>query len=65
MKVSKKATERNLIRRRIREIAKENLLSVHPGYDIVVFASQKSKKAGFDELKQSFRELLMKSGIIK
>lgn len=40
-KVSKKATKRNLIKRRIREIVRLNLSKVAQGYDIAIIVSPK------------------------
>ena len=40
-KVSKKASQRNLIKRRIREIIRLNFKNLKPGYDIVIVASPK------------------------
>ncbi len=40
-KVSKKASQRNLIKRRIREIIRLNLNRIKSGYDIVIIVSPK------------------------
>lgn len=40
-KVSKKASQRNLVKRRIREIVRLNFTRISPGYDIVMIVSPK------------------------
>ena len=51
LKVSKKATERNLIKRRLREIVRLNLDKIKEGYDIVIIAKKQANKATYQDLK--------------
>ena len=59
-----KAHERNLIKRRLRALAKEELAKMHPGYDLVFLARQAIKKASYQEIKRDMNYLLKKSGVI-
>lgn len=52
-KVSKKAVERNKIRRRIRGVLENNLKTLKPGYDIVIIVSVMAKEKGFTEIEDS------------
>ncbi|MBN1326000.1 ribonuclease P protein component [Candidatus Falkowbacteria bacterium] len=57
-KVSKKATKRNLIKRRISEIVRLNLAKIAKGYDIVVIVSPKiinnlGKTATYEEIEKN------------
>ncbi len=59
-KVSKKAVERNKTKRRIREIIKNHLDKIAPGFDIVIVVLPESQKKSFKELENSFLKNLKK-----
>ena len=52
-KISKKAVERNKIRRRIREVIKKHLPDIKSGYDIVIIARQKILNKKFQEIEKN------------
>lgn len=61
-KVSKKAVERNLLKRRLREIIKRNLKVIKSGYDVVFVVKKNAVQLTFvqiqDEVLKMLRELL-------
>lgn len=58
------AVQRNLIRRRLKEIYRLSEDRVSSGYDIVIVARMRSRYAGFGELESSVISLLRKLNII-
>ncbi len=65
-KVANKANERNLIKRRIREIIKEFIAETQSNVDAVIICSPGiSKKTSFQEIKKSLEELFVKAGIVR
>jgi ribonuclease P protein component len=52
-KISKKAVERNLIKRRIRESIKKKLLHIKTGFDLIVITLPPIKKSEFDEIESA------------
>ena len=60
-KVSKKAVERNLLRRRIREIVRKALPSIKSGLDVLVITKPNARTLSFQELEQEVHMLLTKS----
>jgi ribonuclease P protein component len=63
-KYSKKATERNNIKRKLREIIKKDLVGINEGFDIVLFAMP-GLKNDFDKLLNITQKILKKSKLIK
>ncbi len=63
-KISKKAVERNKIKRQIREIIKKYLPNVNIGKDIVVITLPKIKEANFEQIEKSFIFCLKKLKLI-
>ena len=59
------AVQRNLVRRRIKEIYRLSEDKVLTGYDIVIVARVKSRFVGYRELEQSIVSLLRKLDIYK
>jgi len=59
-KVSKKATERNLLKRRMREIVRGSIKSIAGGYNFVFIARKSSLDLNFNELKEEIIRLLGK-----
>lgn len=62
LKVSKKATVRNKIRRRLSEIVK---VSAKPGIDLVIIALPGAEKKDFLETKEAVNSALIKLKIIE
>lgn len=52
-KISKKAVERNKIRRQIREIIKEQLTLIRPGYNLVIITLPEILNKDYLEIKQN------------
>jgi len=68
-KVSKKATQRNLIRRRISEFIRLNLKSIKSGYDFVIILSPKIIKSqgkilDYQKISELLRLTLTKAKLI-
>ncbi|MGD0576461.1 MAG: ribonuclease P protein component [Candidatus Staskawiczbacteria bacterium] len=63
-KVSKKATVRNKIRRRLTEIIKAERKTIKAGTDLVLIAMPGAEKKDFSEIKESLSGLLLKAKII-
>lgn len=63
-KISKKANDRNRIKRQLREIIKENLLKIKSGHDLIFFAKKGIDNKEYSEIKQTVEKLLVKSKLI-
>ncbi|NMC51376.1 ribonuclease P protein component [Candidatus Kuenenbacteria bacterium] len=63
--ISKKATVRNLLKRRIRAIIKKHLSEFKDGFDIVIIAKISSVLLSYSELEQELVSLFYKSHILK
>lgn len=61
-RLSKKATVRNRLKRRMREAAR--LLEVKPGVDIVVTARQGALEAGFADIQAALAHALRRAGLL-
>lgn len=59
-KISKKATERNKVRRRIKAVLKENLSKFSGNYDIVITVLSPLTQLDFTQLRENFINLLKK-----
>lgn len=64
-KVSKKAVERNKVKRRLREIARSRKEDINKGFSIVVVTLPIIKNLPFEEMKKEFNILLEKGGLVK
>ena len=64
-KISKKATVRNLIKRRMRDIVRKRIGAIHDGVDIVFMAKPESKTMTYQELEAVMTMLLVKTGLMK
>ena len=64
-KISKKATVRNKIRRRLSEIVKKEINNIKGSLDIVFISLPGIEKKDFLELKDALNNLLIKAKIIK
>lgn len=65
LKVSKKAVERNLIKRRIREIIGAETEKLEPGFDIVITVLPAARELGFAELQESIIYNLQKLKLLR
>lgn len=65
LKVSKKATERNKIKRQIREIIYSRLEEIKPGHEVVVIILPKIKEKKFIEIKDSLIKHFIKLSLLK
>ena len=63
-KVSKKATIRNKVRRRLAEIIKAEFKNIKDGLDIVFISLPGIEKKEFSDIKDALQKLLIKAGII-
>jgi len=59
-KISKKATIRNKIKRRLREIIRKNINNIKPGFDIVVGAKTEVLEKTYQEIEHEVDCLLKK-----
>jgi ribonuclease P protein component len=64
-KLSKKATVRNKIRRRLSEVIRTNLEGIKKGWDGVIVASPGIENKNFQEIKESISRLFKKANLIK
>lgn len=64
-KFSKKATERNKIKRRLSELVGLKMPTLKKGIDGVIVIMPGLKKSGFRELEESINELFKKSKLLK
>ncbi|MDX9893631.1 MAG: ribonuclease P protein component [Patescibacteria group bacterium] len=60
-KVSKKAVERNKLKRRIREIIRPELTHIVSGFDVVIFTTNKLLVLDFEQLKVEVMRALNKA----
>jgi ribonuclease P protein component len=63
-KVSKKATARNKLKRRMRESIRLNLEKIKKGFDVVLIALPGSERKDFSEIKKKLDKLLLKAEIL-
>lgn len=63
-KVSKKAVDRNKIKRRLSEIIKAELKTIKAGLDLVFISLPGAKKRKFIEAKEDVNSLLIKARVI-
>jgi ribonuclease P protein component len=64
-KVSKKAVDRNRIKRRVRGVLEKNIESLKGGYDVVLIARPQALTMDAKELRAVVEKMLIKSGILK
>jgi len=64
-KVSKKATLRNKIRRRLSELARRHLPTTRPGTDIIIMALPGLEEKDFWEIEEIINKLLQKTKCFK
>ncbi len=64
-KISKKAVERNLIKRRLRALVKQDLSSLKTGYDIILTARSGILRKSYLELENNLISLLKRSQLLQ
>lgn len=64
LKISKKAKDRNKVKRRLREVIKNKLPQVKPGYDIIFFSKKGIEEKDFKEIKEIVEKLLKEAKLI-
>ncbi|MDD4990366.1 MAG: ribonuclease P protein component [Candidatus Pacebacteria bacterium] len=64
-KVSKKAVQRNKVKRRLREAARFLFSQIKPGFDAVIFTRPEIAESDFSGIKQSLEALFKKAGLWK
>ena len=62
-KVSKKATERNKIKRRMSSFLEENFQKIKIGFDFVFIVLLSAKDKSFDQIKESVEDILQKAKV--
>ena len=63
-KISKKAFLRNRIKRRLREIVKDNLDNLKPGYDLIFFTKKAIKEKDFLEIEKIVKQILKQAKLL-
>lgn len=63
-KITKKAVERNQIKRRVREIAREIHPKLKGHFDIIISTKKPALEADFATMKQTLSEMFKKAGLI-
>jgi ribonuclease P protein component len=58
-----KATQRNKIKRRMREAVRRRMAYMKPGFDLVVIGRQPIRQASYAEIEHSLEQLLKKAGL--
>ena len=64
LKISKKAVERNRIKRRLEEIVRLKLKQIRPGFDIVVLVNQEITKKNYQAIEKTLISLFRKANLI-
>jgi ribonuclease P protein component len=64
LKISKKATVRNKIRRRLNEIIRLNLDQIKPGFDLVILPKLEIAEKNYQEIKENLIILLKKARML-
>lgn len=64
LKVHKKATKRNLVKRRVREVLRKHLKSIVPGRDVMIMANPKALEADFKDIEAQLLSCFKKLKIL-
>lgn len=65
VKISKRSTKRNAVKRKIREILRKKVIEIMPGFDIAIVARQGVLEVTFDDLQKEINLILAKAGLLK
>ncbi len=63
-KVSKKATARNLIKRRLTEVIRLNIKKIKPGYDVMILVKGTAVGKDYQQLQESLAGLFDKAKLL-
>jgi ribonuclease P protein component len=63
LKVHKRAVKRNIVKRRIREILRAKLVSIKPGYDVMIMALPPAVPATMVQIEAEISKELQKIGL--
>jgi len=63
--VSKKATVRNKIKRKLREITRKKLSKIKEGNDVVIIVQPEFRKSDIPKIENNLIQLYKKAGLIK
>lgn len=64
LKISKKAVERNKIRRQMQEIIRTNIAGIRKGFDVVVMVKTGIKGKSYQEIEIALAAALQKAGLL-
>lgn len=64
LKVSKRANQRNLVKRRLREILRGRIGAIRPGFDVMIMANPSAVTADYAEIEANMTSVLKKLGLI-
>jgi len=64
-KVSKKASIRNLVKRRLRSVVEKNIANISKNYDIIFIAKKPIAQLSYQEIEKKVLYLLGKNRLIK
>ncbi len=64
-KVSKKAVQRNKVKRKLREAVRNNIRKIKVGYDLIFFTKKGIEKKSFSEIKKMVEDLLVRAKLFK
>lgn len=64
LKISKKATQRNRIKRRLEEIVRLKLKQIKSGFDIVVLVNQEITEKNYQAIEKTLISLFKKANLI-
>jgi ribonuclease P protein component len=59
------AVVRNRVKRRVREIMREQLSSLKPGFDLMIVARQESATASYTDLAEALTRLLVRAALVE
>ena len=62
--VAKKATQRNKLKRQLREIIRLYLTEIKPGYDLVLIARPKILTYSFQQIKKAISSIFIKTKLL-
>ncbi len=63
-KISKKAVERNKIKRQLRAASYQHLKAIAPGYNLLIIAKHSLKSSSFEQIKTALHYLFKQAKII-
>ncbi len=65
LRLSKKATKRNKIKRRLREAVRSVFYQIEKGFDIIFISKERVKESEYREIKEGIIDVLKKAEIIR